>query len=190
MRRQALLAGLFVVLVVGAGCTAGGPSDRSPTSTVSPDTPTATESTEDRNPTTTGSPGDRNIPRSDTAPFRNFSIGAPGELPENVGAHTYLILNNQTTARTIELQVLRDGQAELNRTVEFPPGDDVRIEVFWPGNYTLKIDPSNAPEQAIDAPDTFDCNYRIVEAAVLPGGNVIHALIQSVVRCGTLTTTA
>lgn len=133
-------------------------------------------------------PENQHIPRSDTVPFRNFSIGTAGESPENVAAHTYLILNNRTTARTIELQVFRDGRVELNRTVEFPAGEDARIEVFRPGNYTLEVDPSNAPGQTINAPDTFDCNYRIVEAAVLPDGNVTHATLQSVVRCGTPTT--
>jgi hypothetical protein len=188
MRRRALLTVVFAIIIAGAGCTAGGPSDRSPASTEFSDTPTATESAEERNPTRSEQP-DQHVPRSDTPPFRNLSIGVSDELPENVAAHTYLISNNRTTARTMELRVLRDGRVELNRTVEFPADEDVRIEVFRPGNYTLEVDPSNAPEQTIDAPDTFDCNYRVVEAAVLPDGNVTHATIRSLVRCGTPTTT-
>jgi hypothetical protein len=50
-------------------------------------------------------------------------------------------------------------------------------------NYTLVVDPEDAPREVFDAPDEWDCNYRGVEMSVPPDGGLHVVILQSVVLC-------
>ena len=121
-------------------------------------------------------------------PTTNISIGAPEDLPEtftHVEPPTYLIKNARSTARTIHLQLVRDGEIVLNRTIEFPADGLVQITVFRPGNYTLEIDPSNSSKRVIDVPLSFDCNIQTVNVGVHPDGTVSEFVDMTRMPCRT-----
>jgi len=205
--------GLLIVLLISAGCTAGGSSESNPTPTehTSPP-PTATESPisvgtnmsgTDVSPgnehSARGGAGRRTGPPCDVSPGNehsahfmgetpstNISIGAPADVPEtSSGPPVYLIKNTQDTVRTIHLQLVRDGEVVLNRTIEFPADGLVRITVFRPGNYTLEIDPSNSARHIIDVPLSFDCGSQTVNVGVHPDGTVSETTYIPRVPCKT-----
>ena len=174
--------GLLIVLLISAGCTAGGSSESNPTPTehTSPP-PTATESPISVGTNMSGtdvSPADEYLSHGSFrgTPSTNISIGTPADLPEtSLGPPVYLIKNTQDTARTIHLQLVRDGEVVLNRTIEFPADGLVRITVFRPGNYTLEIDPSNSARRVIDGLMNFIspyCGSQKVMVGVHPDGTV------------------
>ena len=186
--------GLLIVLLISAGCTAGGSSESNPTPTehTSPP-PTATESPISVGTNMSGtdvSPADEYLSHGNfrETPSTNISIGTPADVPETfqfLGPPTYLIKNTQDTARTIHLQVVRDGEVVLNRTIEFPADGLVRITVFRPGNYTLEIDPSNSARHVIDVPLSFDCGSQTVNVGVHPDGTVSEFIYIPRVPCKT-----
>lgn len=169
MRTALAPAGIALLLLV-AGCTGGGAA---PNQTVTTTPPEPTNSTVSDEP---------NLP---TSRFLNLSIGSSSDLPENAAQHYYLIGNNKSTNRTMTITVWRDANVALNRTIEFPANGVLHVQVFRPGEYTLVIDPAGSRRHVYDAPDTWDCNYRGVEAAIQPDGSLSAISLQSVVYCGT-----
>jgi hypothetical protein len=190
---SAVGTGLLIVLLISAGCIAGGSSESNPTPTehTSPP-PTATESpiSEEIGTNMSGtdaSPGNEHSAHFiGGTPSTNISIGTPADLPEtSLGPPVYLIKNTQDTARTIHLQLVRDGEVVLNRTIEFPADGLVRITVFRPGNYTLEIEPSNSARHVIDVPLSFDCGSQTVNVGVHPDGTVSETTYVPRVPCKT-----
>ena len=113
----------------------------------------------------------------------NLSIGSDSTLPEEYAHHYYLIGNNASQSRSISITVWRNASVVLNRTIEFPANGVLMIDVLKPGDYTLVIDIEDHPRHVIDAPDEWDCNYRGVEAAVQPDGQLYAFTLKSLVEC-------
>jgi hypothetical protein len=173
VRRHLFALGL-AVLVLSAGCVGdlGGSSDPNATATTTPPTPSNWS---------TGSNG--HDPTLGTNQFSNLSVGSPEDLPEQYGKHYYLIGNGQSGERTIAVTIWRNATVVLDRAIEFSPDGVLQVDVFRPGNYTLVVDPEDAPREVFDAPDEWDCNYRGVEMSVPPDGGLHAVILQSVVLC-------
>ena len=171
MQQAKLIVVLGLILI--AGCLGTGPvGDGDPT------------------PSTDAPPTESNWssegePRLSTDRFLNLSIGNESTLPEEYAHHYYLIGNNASETRSITITVWRNASVVLNQSIEFPAGGVLIIDVQKPGNYTLVIDPEAHPRHVIDAPDEWDCNYRGVEAAVQPDGQLYVGTVKSVVECRT-----
>lgn len=161
----------LIGLILIAGCLGTG-------STVDDDTSPSVST-----PPTESNWSDEGEPRLSTDRFLNLSIGDESTLPEQYAHHYYLIGNNATEPRSMTIAVWRNSTVVLNRTIEFPANGVLMIDVLKPGEYTLVIDPEGSPRHVIDAPDEWDCNYRAIEAAVQPDGQLYAFTLKSLVEC-------
>lgn len=126
--------------------------------------------------------GDPVIDRSEF--FDYMDIGpAPDTPPPDNAPHYYFIGNDQPRNRTIGITVWQDSAAVIDRSFEFPPNGFILIRVFATGDYTLAIDPPNAPRHVIDVPNRWDCNRRGVRATVQPNGSLEAEIYEHNVEC-------
>lgn len=177
MRGRAAFLGV-ILLVVSTGCVSspvsfplGGSSSEAqapptPSNWSSPDGPMNADMTTNR--------------------FRNLSIGGPADLPDQYHHHSYMIKNNGTDERVIDIVMWRETEIVLNRSIEFPPNGVLLIDVYKPGEYTVVLDPTNASKAVYRAPDDsgeWDCNHHTFSLVVEPNGQFRWSGISTAMGC-------
>lgn len=122
-----------------------------------------------------------------TNQFRNLSIGGPADLPDQHDRHVYSIKNNGSNARVIDVVMWRGTEVVLNRSIEFPPGGILAVDVYKPGEYTVVLDPPNGSRAVYRPPDDefgdWDCNRKQFALVIQQNGQFRWSGIQTLLDC-------
>lgn len=152
--KELLWLGLVVLAV---GCV-GLPASEEPASGEAPPTPSNWTSEEIAD-----------IPEE---PRTHLTIGNESDLNRNITPHTYLLGNNHSESRTIQLTVWRDSTVVMNKSVTFQANSSVKITAYHTGSYTIVVDPEDGPRHVIDDSKKWDCNTVEMRVELRPDGEI------------------
>lgn len=119
-------------------------------------------------------------------PFRTISVGSRDAVafPDNNRPRGLRVWNADDEARDIGLQISRDAEILVDRTIEFPADAYLEATLNEPADYSVSVGPADGNSTTFGVERaSFGCNSAGTDMGVMPDGRVETMSMSTAMGC-------